>query len=581
MRVRVSDIPGEIAGNLSRFDQPKNVRIGIVSSVNLGPVELILRKYASMSGIDLTVRLGSFDNPIQDVQSLPDEGVDYILLIPNLESSVPDLQVRFNNADSNLEEDLIDSFVAKWTAAATQIPSRTEVICCLPDLILEPLTHGPLSRMSSTSIRLRDSLVDGLSKIRHTSFIDTRAIVAKLGRSRALDLRTFFRGKAPYTLEFLDELSRLVWRQSREFGTRFPKALVVDCDNTLWGGVVGEDGIHGIKLDPFDFPGNIYWRAQSQLKYLQRSGVVLCIATKNERADIEAVFQSHDSMLLRRDDFVAMRISWEDKPSMIKSIADELNIGLDSIAFLDDSDFEVGSVATQLPDVTIFKVPESISDYPLVMEDVVAHFQPVLNSLQGASKTNEYLMRSEQLKLRSSFDSQEDYLRSLGIRLHVAQQDGDRIGRLSELTMKTNQFNLTTQRMTEEEIRQAMSLSTGGVWSCHVSDRFGDHGVTGLVIFESDGVKAEIQNLLLSCRVLGRGIETALLGTLCNWLFQQGHQEVIASRIATMKNAQTERFLADNGFTEVENADGHSRWLLTKSSVQPSIPDWITVSVGD
>lgn len=266
---------------------------------------------------------------------------------------------------------------------------------------------------------------------------------------------------------------------------------------------------------------------------------------------------------------------------MIKSIADELNIGLDSIAFLDDSDFEVGSVANQLPGVTIFKVPESISDYPVVLEDVMAHFQPVLNSLRGASKTNEYLLRSEQLKLRSSFDSQEDYLRSLDVRLHLVRQDRDRTGRLSELTMKTNQFNLTTQRMTEEEIRQAMSLPTGGVWSCHVSDRFGSHGVTGLAIFDTDGVRAQILNLLLSCRVLGRGIETAFLATLCGWLFQQGHQEVIASRIATTKNAQTERFFAEHGFVEIESTDGTSKWLLKKSSVQPTIPDWITVSIGD
>jgi FkbH-like protein len=581
MQIRVSDIPAEIAGNLNRFDQTKKVRLEVVSSVNLGPVELILRKFASASGVDLKVHLGSFDNPIEDVQLLPDEGVDYVLLIPNLESSVPDLTVRFNSADSNLEGDLIDSFVGRWTAAATQIPTHAEVICCLPDVILEPSTHGPHARMNSTNVRLRDALVDGLTRVRPMSFIDTRAIIAKLGRSRALDLRTFFRGKAPYTLDFLDELSRLVWRQTREFGTRFPKAIVVDCDNTLWGGVVGEDGIDGIKLDPFDYPGNIFWRAQSQLKYLQRNGVVLCIASKNERADIEAVFQSHDSMLLRNDDFVAMRISWEDKPSMIKSIADELNIGLDSIAFLDDSDFEVGSVANQLPGVTIFKVPESISDYPVVLEDVMAHFQPVLNSLRGASKTNEYLLRSEQLKLRSSFDSQEDYLRSLDVRLHLVRQDRDRTGRLSELTMKTNQFNLTTQRMTEEEIRQAMSLPTGGVWSCHVSDRFGSHGVTGLAIFDTDGVRAQILNLLLSCRVLGRGIETAFLATLCGWLFQQGHQEVIASRIATTKNAQTERFFAEHGFVEIESTDGTSKWLLKKSSVQPTIPDWITVSIGD
>jgi FkbH-like protein len=580
-RIQISEIQKQIDENIRGFSEPRISRLGIISSLNLGPIDLIMRRHASISGVDLKVKSGSFDNPIEDVKTMSVESFDYILLIPNLESSVPDASVRFKSADPTLDEGLIDSFVDRWTTAAAQLPPHVEVICCLPDLLVEQMTNGPHLKNSMGSMRLRNALADGLLRIRPTSFIDTRAIISKLGRSRALDLRMFFRGKAPYTLEFLDELSQLVWRQTREFGTRYPKALIVDCDNTLWGGVVGEDGINGIKLDPFDYPGNIFWRVQSHLKYLQRNGVLLCLATKNEQTDVEDVFQSHDSMLLRKDDFVAMRISWENKPTMIKSIADELNIGLDSIAFLDDSNFEIESVANQLPSVTIFKVPQSLSDYPIMFEDVMAHFQPVLNSSSGLSKTNEYLLRSKQLEFRSLFENQEDYLRSLDVRLKVVRQDQDRSSRLSELTMKTNQFNLTTRRMTEEEIRQAMSLSEGGVWSCHVSDRFGDHGLTGLAVFETNGVRAAIHNVLLSCRVLGRGIEDALLATLCEWLFKQNYQEIVASRIATAKNAQTEKFLADRGFIEIENIDGSSKWLLKRSSRQPTIPDWITVEFDD
>lgn len=575
--VRLSDVLAEITSNLSRFDQHKKVCIGVVASVNMGLIEPLMKRYASTAGIDLTVRSGTFDNPVEDVVELSKSGMDYVLFVPFVESSVPDASIRLMGTDSIEAEELIDSFVARWTAAASSIPPNAELMCCLPDFLVKPSASGPRVGLETGMTRLRSRLVESLSAVRPTSFIDTTAIIASLGASTALDLRMFFRGKAPYSLPFLDELARLVNIQTRQFGSRFPKALVVDCDNTLWGGIVGEDGIPGIQLDAFDFPGNVFWRVQSCLKDLQGKGVLLCLATKNEPADIDEVFRSHDSMLLSLDDFVATRVSWEDKATMIRSIAEELNIGMESIAFLDDSDFELESVANQLPEVVVFKAPTSVVEYPKVLEEIVTHFRPVLSATSGSSKTEEYRTRSRQLRERSNFGSHQEYLGSLGIELRIVRSEVSRIPRLSELTMKTNQFNLTTWRITEEEMRAVLSSDSKEVLSCHVSDRFGDHGLTGVVIVESDGVRAEILNMLLSCRILGRGIETAVIATLTNWLFDKGHSQVVARRISSVKNGQTESFLTSSGFVQIDADEGSSKWSLSATGNLPVVPDWITV----
>jgi FkbH-like protein len=578
---RISELPDQIANNLGRFAQAVRIRLAIISSANLGPIDLTMKRYASESGVDLDVLIGSFDNPVDDASALVGTDVDYVLFVPFLDSSIPGVTTRLRGGSDEETESLIESFVARWEIAASQLPKGSQLLCCLPEGLFRPSIYGPFMEPWNGVAELRIKLMERLALRQSVSFIDSGAIISRLGERAAMDLRSLFRGKAPFTLHYLDELSRLTWRLSREFGSRYPKAIVVDCDNTLWGGVIGEDGIAGIKLDPFDFPGNIFWQVQTQLKYLQANGVLLCLATKNEESDVEEVLQGHGSMVLKTDDFVVKKISWEDKPSMIKSIAQELNIGTDTITFIDDSEFEITAVSEQLPEVAVFQVPDVLADYPLLMEEVITQFQPMLNSSVGGSKTFEYQARKRQNEDRALFATNEDYLRALDVRLLLVCNERDRMTRLSELTMKTNQFNLTTQRLTEGEISDLMASESHEVWSCHVVDRFADHGLTGLAIVHVVGQTAEIVNFMLSCRVLGRGIEKGYLGALCNHLFSEGLDQIVGIRRASARNGQTASFYPDNGFGQAKSLDHEDQYCLKKSSPTLVIPEWITVSVRD
>ncbi len=193
-------------------------------------------------------------------------------------------------------------------------------------------------------------------------FIDLGDVVATLGRQQAFDARFYYRGKAPYRPAFMNELSRRVGLATRGFGGAFHKVLVLDCDNTLWGGVIGEDGLAGLQFDPHSYPGNIFWTVQHQVCALERQGVLVCLCSKNNEADVEQALTEHQHMVLRGEHVVARRVNWNDKPGNLEALAAELNLGLESFVFVDDSAFEVEAVRTRLPMVRVFQVPQRLTD---------------------------------------------------------------------------------------------------------------------------------------------------------------------------------------------------------------------------
>jgi FkbH-like protein len=428
-------------------------------------------------------------------------------------------------------------------------------------------------------LEIRSQMRNVFAERRSIVFIDSAAIIERLGRDAAIDYRMFFRGKSPYSIQFLDQLARLTWQQSREFGIRYPKALVVDCDNTLWGGVVGEDGYRDIQINPHSYPGNIYWWVQHQLKFLKQNGILLCIASKNEPSDVAKVFSENPEMILRETDFVTSEVSWRDKPSMLVSIAAELNIGLDSIAFLDDSSFEVEAVTEQLPEIAVFQVPSDVSRYPILMDEVLGHFRPAFNLSSGHLKTIEYRQRRHRNLEQARFTTNEDYLRSLSLNVRLVRNEINQTSRLSELTQKTNQFNLTTQRLTKNQVEGILDEGSKDVWSCYVTDAFGESGLTGMVIVNRELAVSSIDVFLLSCRILGRGIESALLSKVCQILFDEGCTAIEASYVPSSKNAQTSTFFEKHGFEVTEASEAVVRYRLVDSTAKPTIPDWVSIHV--
>jgi len=351
---------------------------------------------------------------------------------------------------------------------------------------------------------------------------------------------------------------------------RAAKVLVTDLDNTLWRGVVGEDGIDGIRIDPE------FGSVQRVLLDLQQQGLLLAICSKNNSEDAMGVLLQHPRMILRPEHFASMRINWGDKAQNLREIAAELNLGLDSFAFLDDSPRERALIRAALPQVTVIELSSEPTGYAGTIRE-----SPPLSRIASTSedrrRTELYARENRRSTEEISFPTKEDFLRSLEQEVEVSRACAATIPRISQLTQKTNQFNLTTHRYTEAQIAEIAARPGWQVLSLRAQDRFGDHGIVGVAITHDDGDICEIDSLLLSCRVFARGIETALLSYIASCASTRGIKSLRGYFIVTRKNAPAQNFYAQHGFTQAGDANG-SLWHLRLEDTQIACPEWIKLS---
>lgn len=347
------------------------------------------------------------------------------------------------------------------------------------------------------------------------------------------DYRYYLTAQMPYNPQLIRPFQAW-WKQRKaEVEQKRKKCLVLDLDNTLWGGVVGEDGVEGILLSG-SYPGKAFHLWQEGLKELEKSGVMLAICSKNNMADVDEVWAKRDDMLLQKNDFVAIRINWQDKATNIRELAEELNIGLDSMVFVDDNPTERELIKQQFPEV-------AVPDFPAQPYGLMGLYNVLVENYFGAyritqedrAKTTQYIANAQRKQQQAAFTNMEEYLQSLEMRLRIEKVNVATLQRVAQLTQKTNQFNLTTRRYTEADI-QRMVDEGADVWTLTVSDKFGDYGLTGVMIV-ADG---KIDTLLMSCRVLGKGIEMAFVKKVLS----EYNGEIKAEYIPTAKNQQVADF---------------------------------------
>ena len=357
-------------------------------------------------------------------------------------------------------------------------------------------------------------------------------------------------------------------RQQAEQALQRKKCLVLDLDNTLWGGVLGEDGVDGIQLGG-DYPGKAYSYWQKALLQLSRNGVILAVCSKNNEGDVQEAWDKNPAMVLKREHFGALRINWQYKASNLKSLAEELNIGLDSFVFVDDNPAERELIRQLLPQVEVPDFPEKPYQLmPFFKRLVEQYFRIYAVTAEDLAKTDQYRANALRKAEQSRFNDFEDYLYSLDIAIDIIPADDHNLPRIAQMTQKTNQFNLTTRRYTEEEVRACLN-NGWRVFCMSVSDRFGDNGVTGTVFLEPvDDITISVDTLLLSCRILGKGIEDAFFKTVLNLLRLDGYRKVKAAYLPTAKNVQTADFYDRMGMTCVsQDSDGSKCYEMALNDV--------------
>ena len=397
-----------------------------------------------------------------------------------------------------------------------------------------------------------------LTKKFNSLFIfDLNKVVKDVGLDIFFDKKLLFLSKMPFSIDGQIEVSESLSRFISATIKVPKKCLVLDADNTIWGGVVGEDNIDGIKLGE-DFPGNIYKSFQRYILSLRKKGVLLAIASKNNESDVLNVFKNHQDCLLKKNHFSAIEINWNDKASNIKKIAKNLNIVLDSIVFFDDNPVERELVKTVLPDVNVIEVAKD----PLLYEENIQnseYFDHIFITDDDMKRPQMYAEDRKRKRILKKSSSIDNYIKSLKVVIQIGFINKDFIKRCSQLINKTNQFNLTVKRKSEGELNNFIKNGTIALWA-RVKDKFGDNGLVGVIIaVQKNNMNGwVIENFLLSCRVIGRNIENIFLYELVKELKKENKNKlIIGEYIKGDKNFIVKDFYKSQGFKK----KGDNTWI--------------------
>src|SRR5918996_421091 len=408
---------------------------------------------------------------------------------------------------------------------------------------------------TKTEFGLREMILNLNSKLTHslreepsTFILNFDAFVAKYGEENIFDYRQYLIGDIHVSLDYIPYLAEEVMSYIKaELGIN-RKCIVLDLDNTLWGGIVGEDGFEGIKLSP-QFPGTSFIEFQRVIQALHDRGIILAINSRNNEDEALRVIREHPYMVLRENNFASIKINWNDKISNTKAIAEELNIGLDSLVYFDDDPVNRELISSALPEVMTVDLPKDPALYTQTLMDLNV-FNTFSITVEDKRRGQMYIEERNRSQLEKSVSNLDDFLSQLEIKINIREADKFTIPRISQLVLKTNQFNLTTKRFQEEEILKFSQDKNMLVGSAQTSDKFGDNGITGVFIVKKspDCSEWNIETFLLSCRVMGRRIEDGIMEYILNEARKEGIKKVRGQYIPTKKNKPCESFLPNSGF---------------------------------
>lgn len=403
---------------------------------------------------------------------------------------------------------------------------------------------------------------------------DWAARTSRVGTSVLYDERFWYLGRIPLSARGMVELADLYTRAISALSGIARKVLLVDLDNTLWGGVIGEDGVEGIALGE-DGLGKVHRDFQTRLKALKEQGTLLAIVSKNNESDVEHVFLRHPMMVLKTDDFVARKVSWSPKTEAIADLSKELSLGLDSFVLIDDSPVERELVRQALPQVCVPEFPRDPYTLNSWFEDVAReHFDTLVVTEEDTRRTELYRADIERQSASRSFTSLDDFYRGLDMKMRVWEGHREQTARLAQLTQRTNQFNLTTRRYDTADFERLFSSSDVRVYDIELSDRYGSNGIVGLIIARLSERTAEIDTFLMSCRVIGRKVEHTFFAYVVNDLHKLGIDRIKAEYVPTAKNAPAKGLLDELGFQNGEDPRSfHVRPM--------EYPDYITIAEGE
>lgn len=536
----------------------KPLRVFILRSYTAEAIQPILQLRLICEGYNPVFYWGDFNQFSQEIlhesSNLYICNPDLILWMIRIEDLLPDFISSYGEFSELIWKEKFEKLNEQFVALIDTLNQKTSAQILLQNFDMPSAPYWGIYDVQKSVNQKRfvqefncklSAIIEPYPKMFVWDFVE---FIAKEGRNNIYDSKQLYTASNPFKQSsYISIVNDLMLYIISILGN-IKKCIVLDLDNTLWGGVIGEDGMEGIALG-YDYPGNCYMAFQKALLKLYHRGIILAINSKNNESDAFEVIDKHPCMVLKRKHFAAYQINWNDKVSNLKVIAQELNIGLDSMIFVDDSSVECELVKKEILDCTVIQVPSKPYLIPKIVLDIM-YIENIRLTEEDRDKGQVYQAQVARKSLERTSTNLADFLNSLEMQVAIKIADKFSIPRIAQLTQKTNQLNMTTRRYTEADIVGLSDSADAKVFSITSKDRFGDSGIVGVIILKFFEQRCVIDSLLLSCRVIERTIEQTMLAFIVEIAKKHGVNTVVGEFIPTAKNKPAQDIYVRFGFTK-------------------------------
>jgi FkbH-like protein len=546
----------------------RRIKIAILSSFTLGGVREALLVKCQEEGISAEVYVGGYNQYNQEILDAKSQlyafHPDLVIMMLDTRTIAGEHYLQPYDMTDDERREWVRTTFERITSLVGTVKKNSSTRVIVNNF--EVPTHSPLGIIENrTPFGFRNSiealnteLREAFRKDPSTFLFDYESFASKVGKDSLIDYKMYYLGDIRVNPQAVPRLCDEYVPYIRAMLSMTKKCLVLDLDNVLWGGIVGEDGLGGIKLEP-TLEGSPFLEFQKYVLSLYRRGVILAINSSNNPDDALEVFRKHPYMVLKEEHFASIRINWDDKISNMKSIAEEIDIGTDSLVFIDDSRVNRDLVRQAIPEVMVVDVPQDPALYLKTLEEL-----RVFDSLQLTEEDKRrgqmYAEQRKRVEFQGVVGDITEYLKALDQVVTIEKLSPLNLGRISQLSQKTNQFNTTTRRYLEGDIKKMVESGRFMIVGIRVQDKFGDSGLTGVAIVEKKPEAWRVDSFLLSCRVIGRKVEDALLAYIMDQARTAGAKSLVGEFIPTKKNAPAKDFYRERNFDQSSVTDGVEVW---------------------
>jgi len=549
------------------------VRLAVTAEFSTPHLVPLLRALAARAGVALEIYEADYDSIEAEILD-PGSGLyafapRYVAILPAAEK----LKAKFYRSEDRaaFAARMVVRFTRLWAALRTSGATVIQGNFVLPsERVFGHFEAKVAESLGAVAARVNAGLAEAARAENHVLLCDVDHIAAEIGRAAWADEALWSLAKLPCRLDHLPHLARAVVGQVLAAEGRMIKCLALDLDNTLWGGVIGDDGLAGIALGEFD-EGEAFVAFQHFLKELKNRGIILAVVSKNDRDNALLPFREHPHMVLREEDISVFIANWENKADNIRKLRAALNIGFDAIAFIDDNPVERDLVRRFLPEVVVPEMPEDPALYVRAL-GAAGLFETASFAEADRERPGQYRVEALRELAKDEFANLEEYLASLDMKIAVERFTPFQVPRIVQLMQRSNQFNLTTQRLGAGAVEALMRDENVLPLTVTLCDKFGDYGLISVVILRFAGAEIEIDSYLMSCRVLKRGVEQFVMNEIFKLASARGVKRVVGKYLRTAKNGMVAGFYENFGFRkDYEWSNGDTAWSLAPADYAPAV----------